>query len=219
MKKLVTAAFLLASTGLCAQLNQGNLFLTGTAGFSNTSGEFNDGTNTTDLNTRKNSRFGAGAGYMLSDQFAVLAGFNLNSMVVEDTENDIEMRTKESSFYIGARRYSSIGNHLYVFGELSAGIFGSNTETETPTATLKGDKVSGFFASLSPGLTFFPTETHRVALDVTVGSLGYRSETTTDRSTDPAEETKVNTFDLGVDLTSITFGIQVFFNAGGNSTN
>ncbi|TXC85393.1 outer membrane beta-barrel protein [Luteibaculum oceani] len=219
MKKLLTAVILLASTSAFAQLSQGNLFLTGTAGISNSSGEFDDGTSTTELDNIKNSRFGVGAGYMLSDQFAVIGGFTMTSTVVEDPTDNTESRTKGNSFFVGARRYSSIGNHLYLFGELAVGAFGSQSETETPTATLKGDKVSGFFTTLSPGLTFFPTETHRIALDVTVGSLGYTSRTVTDRSTDPAEESSRNTFDFGIDLTSVTFGIQVFFNAGGNSSN
>lgn len=202
---------LLATTASFAQLSQGTIYGTANMGLTSTSNETTTAGAKTAETTNTVGNFGLGAGYFIADGLSVGLAFNLNSNTTKDELNGGENRTNTTLIGIGARKYASLSDNFALFGQLGVGFGSGKSEAEAAGNTQTTNEFSAFAVQLAPGFTFFPTE--RIGLDVTVGSIGYTSTSNTNPG--PDTENTSGTFNFGINLAAVTFGVQVFFNSGG----
>lgn len=211
MKKILTLVALLATTASFAQLSQGTIYGTANMGITSTSSETTNAGTKTAESTNTTGNFGFGAGYFIADGLSVGLAVNLNNTTFKDELNGGETSTSTNLFGVGARKYASLSDNFALFGQLGVGFGSGKSETEAGGTTTTTNEFSAFAVQLAPGFTFFPND--RIGLDVTVGSIGYTS--TTNKNPAGNNETSNGTFNFGINLAAVTFGVQVFFNSGG----
>jgi|SRR5690606_30445248 len=137
--------------------------------------------------------FSPSVGYFVSDNIAV--GIDLGLSTAKDEDGGGE--TKYNSLTAGAfgQYYFNPANQFSMFLELGAGFSSSKIEEGSMES-----KSNGFYIGFAPGISYFVSDC--LALQAKVGVLGY----STDKPDfDGAEST--DTFNLGVDLSDVTFSI------------
>ncbi|MCH8545247.1 MAG: porin family protein [Cryomorphaceae bacterium] len=180
------------TTGMIAnaQLQEGSILATGGLNFSSTS----------DGNAYSNS-FGISltGGYFIQDNFVVGLSLSYGSASVSINDDFGMGDMSNDAFGIGAfaRYYIPYTDKFSFFGQAGlAGVFSSPDENSS---------INNFSFELAPGFAYFFTD--RIALNFSVGLIGFTSQTVSlgDNSN------SVNTINFGVDLLSPRLGFSVFF--------
>ncbi|MCC2545801.1 hypothetical protein LJY25_05035 [Hymenobacter sp. BT175] len=238
MKKIITAAVLLAGAYLPAQaqIGAGTILLGGSLGYSSQKTEGSLGfTNTNELLSKEN-RFSASptAAYFLADNLAV--GINLGysrgttiqnfyAVSLPGSPNPSVRLIGESeqvsrSFSVGpmARYYKFVGDKAAFFGQLGGGYRSSRSEITSPPGVFGGTNQlttgSGFYGVLSPGFAFFPSD--KFGLEVSLCGLGYQrlnQETNYIAPSTPEpnpRKSTLSTFDAGLGLSSLQLGAAFY---------
>lgn len=192
MRKVILVAAL-AVLGLSANAQEADnnggfakddLFISGSVGYSSES--------TGDI---KNNQFEITPrlGYFVSENIAVGLQLGYQSVKDETPTGD----TESSTFNVGAfgRYYFMPASKFSLFGQLGVDYMSTDYDAY---------KESGFGVALAPGISYFVS--NNFALEATFGILGYQ---TVEPDVDGAEAT--NTFDFGVNMNDINFGIVYKF--------
>lgn len=169
--------------------SNGDIFMTGTVGVSS---EKTGDVKSTDFTIAPS------VGMFVSDNIAV--GLEVGFSSSKD-ENPPAEDIKTTMFMVGAfgRYYTTPKNDFSFFAEL--GVFYGSQKIEQDPNELKTDV---FGAQLTPNISYFVSE--HFALEAGFGALSY---TNSKPDADGAEST--NNFSLGLDLTSINFGLTYKF--------
>jgi outer membrane protein W len=201
MKKvLLTAVAVLAFGFVKAQdsgYSKGNVFLTGSVGIisEKTADQKFSGV-----------LFAPKAGYFVTENIAVGLGLGIQS---SKDDNGVNTLVKNNEFAVGAfgRYYFTPGSQFSVFGQLGFDITSSKNTREVttgPITTTTESKSNGFNVALAPGVNYFLSK--HFALEATWGILSYKTD-----KPDVAGADATNTFNLGLDLTSINLGLTYKF--------
>lgn len=206
MKKLLlTAAALFTIAFANAQdepatqgFSKGDVFISGGAGFLSTK-TGNEKANGFNISPR--------AAYFVTSHIAV--GALLSYAHTKQDGNYTTAEQKDNVFQANAfgRYYFTPASNFSFFGELSAGYLTSKQEYEADGYTLKRN---GFSAALTPGISYFVSS--HFAIEASLGILSYNSvkpKRTSPNGNNTGDAT--NTFNLGVNLTNINFGLVYKF--------
>lgn len=223
MKKLFTiAVFALLGTCAFAQTSKGTIAVSGDLSLSfsdNDRKELNHSANRTYTNSTKNTAFGyaPGIGYFIKDNLRVGAfvgyGFNNNEYVSNNqpASDRIMTEDKEHTYKISASiiKYFMLSDK---FAFTTAGGIGFDNQqrksNNNPESSFQKDReTTGFYAGLTPGLVFFPSE--KVSVGTGFGFLGFRSEKSTYYYNTYSQET--STANLGLDLKSSTWAVNIAY--------
>ncbi len=202
MKKLLIASAV-ALFGLSnAQIAKGTVYLSGTAAYSSTE-DNNDDTKTEDF------RIIPTVGYFVAPNLAIGVGVGYASSSEKATYNDGFEKATLSAFVVEpfVRKYWTLGDKLYIFGQLSVPMeFGNSKYEETENNTSFSDKVkyNSFGVSVKPGLDYFLNKNWTI--EATIGEFGYN---TTKWDVEGAQNT--NNFNFGLNLANVGIGVKYVF--------
>ncbi|NDK55354.1 outer membrane beta-barrel protein [Pontibacter fetidus] len=208
MKKLLTAAVLaLLSTGAFAQTTQRSIVVSGTLGINRSQDEIESNSDPR-TNTITSFALKPSIGYMVSDRLELGMNIGLNYSKTElvigkesykFTSESVSTSVEFSPF---VRKYFMLSEKLAFTGTASAGFSLGNNKTENNFNSTKTESTRNcVFASIVPGITFFPTE--KIGLSTYFGSLGYTKVTFKPKEGSYKEVQS----DFGLNLSSSTFGI------------
>lgn len=163
---------------------KGDLFFSGSIGYS--------ATKTGDVKTSEMT-FAPIAGYFITENIAVGGQLFVSSGTTED---DIDNKSKTSGIGINAigRYYLTPANRFSMYGQASIGFSSQKIDPDGGEDT----KSSGWNIGVGPGFSYFLSD--RIAMEAGIGLLGFSSQK-------PDEGDNTNTFEFGIDMTSISFGI------------
>ncbi|OYQ46341.1 outer membrane beta-barrel protein [Flavobacterium aurantiibacter] len=165
---------------------KGDLFLTGSLGYS-----------TEKIGDLKNDELfiAPAVGYFVSENIAVGArvGYGTSTITDETTGADIDSNTLTFSGF--GRYYTTPAANFSFFVEAAAGY---------NSIEIADAKSNGFNIGIAPGINYFLAK--NFSIEATVGVLGY---STIKPDADGAEST--DTFQLGLDATNLTFGLNYRF--------
>lgn len=200
MKKLILSVaavlafgFANAQESVSEGFSQGDLFISGAVGFgSEKQGDYK-------LNSFE---VAPSIGYFVTSNIAVGGRLGYESVKEEDG-----LETKTNTFSVGAfgRYYFTPASKFSIFGELAANYSSSKVEEEGfgPLPDTES-KENGFGVQVSPGISYFLSS--NLAIEAKFGILGYN---TVDPDVEGADSR--NTFNFGLDLRDINFGIVYKF--------
>jgi outer membrane protein len=194
MKKVFLSLALITTFGVAnAQegFSKGNTFLTGSLGISSE--------NDKDADAKSNSTtVSIGVGHFLSNNVAV--GVNLGFGSAKTTESSLTME-ETSAMTAGAfgRYYFSPKSKFSMFGHL-----GVNYASITDKTTNPDLKVTGMDIFAAPGFNYFVSK--NLSLEAVIGRIGYSSV-----KADVTGAKGTTGFDFGIDLTNVTFGMNLRF--------
>lgn len=209
MKRIFTLAVMLLSVGAFAQTEQGSKYLGGSIGFSSTGGETDNGTTTTDNPTRSNFNVSPTFGYFVADDLAVGVMFNYSGTKVNDDVNDTKSTNNTFGLSLFGKKYKSIVENFYVFGQVNVGFASGKSETENNGTTVEGPKRSSIFLGVAPGVEYFFSP--KVSMSCSVGALSFASNSEKQDFGGTEVKDKESTFDLNLNLASVNFGFYYFF--------
>ena len=196
MKKVFLSLALITTFGVAnAQegFSKGNTFLTGSLGISSQ--------NDKDFEEKSNSTtFTVGVGHFLSDNVAV--GVNLGIGSAKTTL--VSVTTEETSaMAVGAfgRYYFSPKSKFSMFGHLGVNYLSGTDKLAEPDL-----KVTGMDIFAAPGFNYFVSK--NLSLEAVIGRIGYTSIKASSGSVNAKGTTG---FDFGIDLTNVTFGMNLRF--------
>ena len=169
--------------------SNGDIFMTGAVGISS---EKTGDVKTTDFTIAPS------VGMFVSDNIAVGLQVGFSS---SKEENPPAEDLKTTMFMVGAfgRYYTTPKNDFSFFAQLGV-MYGTQKVEQDPNEL----KTNVFGASLTPNISYFVSE--HFALEAGFGALSYSNSKP---DVDGAEST--NNFELGLDLTSINFGLTYKF--------
>lgn len=224
MKKLLVASAV-ALFGLSnAQIAKGTVYLSGQASFSQQNDNNDDSKNT-------NVTIVPTVGYFVAPNLAVGlgVGFSHEKTSLENTVNpfpNVSVTTKGENIDNAVivepfvRKYWTLGDKLYFFGQLSVPMaFGSGKQegsittvdnNDTPasvsTTTISQDKAkfTSVGVSIKPGLDYFLNKNWTI--EATIGEFGYN---TMKYDFDGAKS--VDNFTFGANLSTVTIGVKYVF--------
>ncbi|WP_326983755.1 outer membrane beta-barrel protein [Chryseobacterium sp. MYb264] len=224
MKKLILAVAITLFGLSNAQINRGAVYISGQVNYSK-----NEDKNTND--SKKEFKILPSVGVFVAPNLAVGAswGFSHTKRISNQTFNggsytmNVEFITKEPSFVIApfVRKYWTLSDKLYFFGQLEVPVRVGKTETEIKAQTT--DFMSGSvyedtqsaeykFASvgvnIKPGLDYFINKNWSV--EATIGELGY------DRFKYKDLDKAANNSKFGLNLSSVSFGVKYVINKKDN---
>ncbi|WP_159802264.1 outer membrane beta-barrel protein [Flavobacterium sp. MK4S-17] len=202
MKKILLSAVALMAFGFAnAQeettgkgFSQGDVFISGSLNFtSEKTGDFK--TNGIIVSPR--------AAYFVDNNIAVGLSLGFASSKGDVTEEGDTFEVKTTAFEIGAfgRYYFTPANDFSLFGQLNVAYATAKTEVDVVDTEVK---VNGINIGVAPGISYFVSD--HFALEATFGILGY---TTVKPDFDGADST--DTFQIGLDLSDINFGVVYKF--------
>lgn len=179
---------------------KGTSFVTGQVGFSSTKD------NSTNAKTSSVTVMPA-MGYFISPTVAIGGALGVQSNTNERSyggTTTYTTKTTNTAFVIMpfARKYWGLGEKLYFFGQLDVPLAWGKVKMEETGAVATEAKYSSWGINVRPGLDYFVNSNW--TFEATVGSLGYNSSK-------PEGGKSSDTFDLGVNLSSITFGVKYLF--------
>jgi len=216
MKKvLLTGA--VALFGLSnAQIAKGTAYLSGSVGYSQE--ETNNGNNkvenfnvlpTVGYFVGTNLAVGVGVGYQTEKRTDISTVAFPNATSVSTNE------VKEPAFVVApfVRKYWTLGDKLYIFGQLAVPMQFGKTETENSTVTSTGSTVTTVSTSteakytqvgvtVKPGLDYFLNKNW--SIEATIGEFGYNNYK-------PKDGDATNNYTFGLNLSSVTFGVKYVF--------
>jgi len=216
MKKILLAGAV-ALFGLSkAQIAKGTTYLSGSVGYSQV--ETNNGNLKTEnfnvlptvgyfVNT--NLAVGLGIGYQTEKTTATTTTTIGNATTV--SENVI----KQPAFVVApfVRKYWTLSDKLYIFGQLAVPMQFGKTENETSSVTTVGNstisnststeaKYTQIGVTVKPGLDYFLNKNW--SIEATIGEFGYSNYK-------PKDGDATNNYNFGLNLSSVTFGVKYVF--------
>ncbi|MBD8081831.1 outer membrane beta-barrel protein [Chryseobacterium caseinilyticum] len=221
MKKLLMAsAIALFGLGNAqttpAPIAKGTVYLTGSVGYSQT--ETNSGNNKVeDFNILPT------AGFFVADNFAVGLGVgfatskitSINTTTIGSVTNVTTNEQRTPAFVIEpfARKYWTLSDKLYFFGQLAVPMAFGKAENETTYVTTSGSTVTTVSSSseakatavgvtVKPGLDYFLNKNWTI--EATIGEFGYNNFK-------PKGGVATNNYNFGLDLTAVTIGVKYVF--------
>ncbi|CAH0177892.1 outer membrane beta-barrel protein [Chryseobacterium sp. WG14] len=214
MKKILLAGAV-ALFGLSnAQIAKGTAYLSGQVGYSQ-----NENNNT---DTKVESyKVLPTVGYFVDTNLAVGLGLgyqNDNTKTVSTIgATTVDAKETVSGFVVApfVRKYWTVGEKLYIFGQLEVPmVFGQNKDEATSTTTVGGTTTSSStstknnFTSIGvnvkPGLDYFLNKNW--SIEATIGEFGYNTS-----KVDVDGAKRVNDYKFGLNLSSVTFGVKYVF--------
>ncbi|QQV04351.1 MULTISPECIES: outer membrane beta-barrel protein [Chryseobacterium] len=202
MKKLLLAAAVVAFGLSNAQIAKGTTYVSGVVGYSSTE-DNNDDTKV------ENFAVVPTVGYFVAPNLAVGLGVGYASASEKETfQNGFDKYT-QSAFVVEpfVRKYWTLGDKLYIFGQLSVPMqFGNEKMEENLNNTTVSDKVNynSFGVSIKPGLDYFLNKNWTI--EATIGEFGYN---TSKYDVDGAKN--VNNFNFGLNLANVGIGVKYVF--------
>ncbi|MGU3375621.1 outer membrane beta-barrel protein [Chryseobacterium sp. M5A1_1a] len=218
MKKILLAGAV-ALFGLSnAQIAKGTTYVSGQLGYSQNENNNND----TKIESFKVLPT---VGYFVNTNLAVGLGVGYkNDKTTVTTEGSIagasfvnENKNTTSAFVVApfVRKYWTLGDKLYIFGQLEVpmefGQYKSEKEStstigSTTTNTSSSDKsnYTSIGVNIKPGLDYFLNKNW--SIEATFGEFGYN---TNKLNVDGAK--RVNDYKFGLNLSSVTFGVKYVF--------
>jgi outer membrane immunogenic protein len=217
MKKVLMAGAI-ALFGLSnAQIAAGTTYLSGSVGYSQQ--ERNNGNNKTE-----NFNVLPTVGYFVSNNFAIGLGIGyqtqkdtniVNNFMVPGATIVTTNEVKQPAFVVApfARKYWTLGDKLYIFGQLAVPMQFGKTETESTTVTTSGSSVTTASSSseakytqvgvtVKPGLDYFLNKNW--SIEATIGEFGYNNFK-------PKDGDATNNYSFGLNLSTVTFGVKYVF--------
>ncbi|BFO68224.1 porin family protein [Chryseobacterium sp. S0630] len=216
MKKILLAGAV-ALFGLSnAQIAKGTTYLSGSVGYSQV--ETNNGNlkkenfnvlPTVGYFVNTNLAIGLGVGYQTEKTTATTTTTIGNATTV--SENVI----KQPAFVVApfVRKYWTLSEKLYIFGQLAVPMQFGKTETENSSVTTAGNttisnststeaKYTQIGVTVKPGLDYFLNKNW--SIEATIGEFGYSNYK-------PKDGDATNNYNFGLNLSSVTFGVKYVF--------
>lgn len=199
-----------------APIAKGTVYLSGSVGYSQV--ESNNGND-----KLESFNILPTAGFFVADNFAV--GLGLGFVTSKDTKISTLGNTvttsefKTPAFVIEpfARKYWTLSDKLYFFGQLAVPMAFAKAETEstsvtttiTPagtttstTSTSSEAKYTSVGVTVKPGLDYFLNKNWTI--EATIGEFGYNNFK-------PKGGVATNNYNFGLDLTAVTIGVKYVF--------
>ncbi|MBP1163692.1 MULTISPECIES: outer membrane beta-barrel protein [Chryseobacterium] len=216
MKKILLAGAV-ALFGLSnAQIAKGTTYLSGSVGYSQE--ESNNGNlkkenfnvlPTVGYFVNTNLAVGLGIGYQTEKNTATTTATLGNTTVVN------ESIVKTPAFVVApfVRKYWTLSDKLYFFGQLAVPMQFGKTETETNSVATSGNtvvtnststeaKYTKIGVTVKPGLDYFLNKNW--SIEATIGEFGYSNYK-------PKDGDATNNYNFGLNLSSVTFGVKYVF--------
>jgi len=134
-------------------------------------------------------------GYFVSENIALGLGLGFSSAKVEENEGDDETKVNTTAVTAFGRYYATPSSKFSVFGQLAV---------EYATVDFDPIKVNSFGLELAPGVSYFLND--NFAIEASWGALSYASA-----KADVTGAEASNTFELGLNLDDINFGLVYKF--------
>ncbi|WP_370901488.1 outer membrane beta-barrel protein [Chryseobacterium gossypii] len=199
MKKLLLAGAV-ALFGLSnAQIAKGTTYLSGQVNYTSTQD------NNTDAKT-EDFKIVPTVGYFVGTNIAVGLGVGYVNGSTTQYINNAKVKNTTDAFVVApfARKYWTLGEKLYIFGQLEVPMaFGKDKrEADAPYADSE-NKFTSIGVNVKPGLDYFLNKNW--SIEATIGEFGYNNfkYKDADKSTD--------NFNFGLNLSSVTFGVKYVF--------
>ncbi|RZJ50598.1 MAG: DUF3575 domain-containing protein [Chryseobacterium sp.] len=216
MKKLLIASAV-ALFGLSnAQIAKGTVYLSGSVGYSQS--ETNNGnTKSENFNVLPTAGFfvapnfavGLGVGFQTQKDTSITTATNPFSTTVNTFE------TKNPAFVVApfARKYWTLGDKLYFFGQLAVPMQFGKTEVESTSVTTTGTtttttsvsseaKYTSVGVTVKPGLDYFLNKNWTI--EATIGEFGYNNFK-------PKDGDATNNYSFGLNLANVGIGVKYVF--------
>ncbi|MBT2619231.1 MULTISPECIES: outer membrane protein [Chryseobacterium] len=216
MKKLLLASAI-ALFGLSnAQIAKGTAYLSGSVGYSQ---EESDNGNY----KKENFNVLPTVGYFVGTNLAVGVGVGYQTEKTTQTTtlalpgavNVTESIVKKPAFVVApfVRKYWTLSDKLYIFGQLAVPMQFGKTETENNSVTTSGSttvtnststeaKYTKIGVTVKPGLDYFLNKNW--SIEATIGEFGYSNYK-------PKDGDATNNYNFGLNLSSVTFGVKYVF--------
>jgi hypothetical protein len=216
MKKVLLAGAI-ALFGLSnAQIAKGTVYLSGSAEYSQK--ETNSGDN-------KTEKFNVlpTVGYFVAPNLAVGVGVGYQTEKITDITTTAlpgatlvqSSITKKPAFVVApfVRKYWTLGDKLYIFGQLAVPMQFGKTEVEGSSVLTSGTttttnsvsteaKYTQIGVTVKPGLDYFLNKNW--SIEATIGEFGYNNFK-------PKDGEATNNYNFGLNLSTVTFGVKYVF--------
>lgn len=217
MKKILLAGAV-ALFGLSnAQIAKGTTYLSGSVGYSQKE---------TDNGNYKKENFNVlpTVGYFVNTNLAIGlgVGYETEKTTITSTTYPLpntttvsENVTKKPAFVVApfVRKYWTLSDKLYIFGQLAVPMQFGKTETENSSVTTSGNttastststeaKYTQIGVTVKPGLDYFLNKNW--SIEATIGEFGYNNYK-------PKDGDATNNYNFGLNLSSVTFGVKYVF--------
>ncbi len=216
MKKLLLTGAV-ALFGLSnAQIAKGTAYLSGSVGYSQIE---------SDNGNYKKENFNVlpTVGYFVGTNLAVGVGVGYQTEKTTETTTTTlpgatvvsEDITKKPAFVVApfVRKYWTLSDKLYIFGQLAVPMQFGKTETESNSVVTTGSTTSTTSVSteakytqvgvtVKPGLDYFLNKNW--SIEATIGEFGYSNYK-------PKDGDATNNYNFGLNLSSVTFGVKYVF--------
>ena len=216
MKKLLIASAV-ALFGLSnAQIAKGTVYLSGSVGYSQE--ETNNGNiksenfnvlPTAGFFVAPNFAVGLGVGFQTQKDTSIITSVNPLSTTVNTRE------VKNPAFVVApfARKYWTLSDKLYFFGQLAVPMQFGKTEVENSSVTTTGTttttssisseaKYTSVGVTVKPGLDYFLNKNWTI--EATIGEFGYNNFK-------PKEGDATNNYSFGLNLANVGIGVKYVF--------
>ncbi|MDF2552484.1 MAG: porin family protein [Chryseobacterium sp.] len=216
MKKLLIASAV-ALFGLSnAQIAKGTVYLSGSVGYSQE--ETNNGNSksenfnvlpTAGFFVAPNFAVGLGVGFQTQKDTSITTTINPLSTTVNTFE------TKNPAFVVApfARKYWTLSDKLYFFGQLAVPMQFGKTEVENSSVTTTGTttstssvsseaKYTSVGVTVKPGLDYFLNKNWTI--EATIGEFGYNNFK-------PKDGDATNNYSFGLNLANVGIGVKYVF--------
>lgn len=216
MKKLLIASAV-ALFGLSnAQIAKGTVYLSGSVGYSQE--ETNNGNSkvenfnvlpTAGFFVAPNFAVGLGVGFQTQKDTSIITSVNPLSTTVNTRE------VKNPAFVVApfARKYWTLSDKLYFFGQLAVPMQFGKTEVENSSVTTTGTttttssisseaKYTSVGVTVKPGLDYFLNKNWTI--EATIGEFGYNNFK-------PKEGDATNNYSFGLNLANVGIGVKYVF--------
>ncbi|MCD9615518.1 outer membrane beta-barrel protein [Chryseobacterium gleum] len=212
MKKILLAGAV-ALFGLSnAQIAKGTTYLSGSVGYSQE--ETNNGND-----KKENFNVLPTVGYFVNTNLAIGLGVGYqtekNTLTRTMGNTVSESVTKQPAFVVApfVRKYWTLSDKLYFFGQLAVPMQFGKTENETNSVTTVGNtvvtsststeaKYTKIGVTVKPGLDYFLNKNW--SIEATIGEFGYSNYK-------PKDGDATNNYNFGLNLSSVTFGVKYVF--------
>ncbi len=176
---------------------QGDTFITGAVGYSNTT-----------EGTQENNTFtiAPSVGYFVSPNFAIGARVGYSNNKTTDEILLVKTEDKTDGFTVGAfgRYYWTPAAKFSLFGELNANYGNLNYTNTVGGVTVADYKLNGFNMGIAPGISYFIAK--NFALEASWGVLNYNSIKPDVTGADSSDN-----FSIGLDLNDLNLGLVYKF--------
>ena len=216
MKKLLVASAV-ALFGLSnAQIAKGTVYLSGSVGYSqeetnngNTKSENFNVLPTAGFFVAPNFAVGLGVGFQTQKDTSITTAVNPLSTTVNTRE------VKNPAFVVApfARKYWTLSDKLYFFGQLAVPMQFGKTEVENSSVTTTGTttttasvsseaKYTSVGVTVKPGLDYFLNKNWTI--EATIGEFGYNNFK-------PKDGDATNNYSFGLNLANVGIGVKYVF--------